>query len=200
MLLLLFFQENALGFFTTVFLECFHFFTTVFQLFLFHDCIFFRSPTFFAAFCQVHFFHVANFFCYFLSGTSFLCCCTRVLRIWERDFILKHVLPYSPSRHLAQPAFIKASLGASSSSLKVSDLPLSFETQTRPICLFESHSVQLKVLVGRFYLCVKALRNTISTLNPHFNNYIYCIVHVISTWPQKRFMKDDIQAYLSAAY
>ena len=192
MLLLLFFQENALGFFTTVFLECFHFFTTVFQLFLFHDCIFFRSPTFFAAFCQVHFFMSPTFFATFCQVLRF-CVVVRACYGFEKEiFILKRVLPYSPSRHLAQPAFIKASLGASSSSLKVSDLPLSFETQTRPICLFESHSVQLKVLVGRFYLCVKALRNTISTLNPHFNSYIYCIVHVISTWPQKRFMKDDI--------
>ena len=37
------------------------------------------------------------------------------------------------------------------------------ETQTRPICLFGSHSVQWKVLLHRFYLCVKALQNTIST-------------------------------------
>ena len=170
----------------------FSFFTTVFQLFSFRDCIFFRSPTFFAAFCQVHFFHVTNFFWCFLSGTSFLCCLRACYGFEKEIFILKRVLPYSLSPHLAQHAFIKASLGPSSSSLKASDLPLNFETQTRPICLFESHSVQLKVLVGRFYLCVKALRNTISTLNPHFNSYIYCIVHVISTWPQKRFMKDDI--------
>ena len=31
-------------------------------------------------------------------------------------------------------------------------LPLGFETQTRLICLFESHSVKQKVLVGRLYL------------------------------------------------
>ena len=30
-------------------------------------------------------------------------------------------------------------------------------------CMFESHSVHQKVLLGRFYLCVEALRNTIST-------------------------------------
>ena len=35
-----------------------------------------------------------------------------------------------------------------------------FETQTRRICLFESHIVQQKVLVGRFYLCIRVLRNT----------------------------------------
>ena len=34
------------------------------------------------------------------------------------------------------------------------DLPLRFETQAPPICLFESHSVQQKLLAGRFYLMV----------------------------------------------
>ena len=33
--------------------------------------------------------------------------------------------------------------------------PLRFETQTRPICLFESQSVWKKVLLGRFCLCVR---------------------------------------------
>ena len=37
---------------------------------------------------------------------------------------------------------------------RLQGLPLSFETQTRPICLFESHNVQQKVLVGKFYLRV----------------------------------------------
>ena len=35
-------------------------------------------------------------------------------------------------------------------------LPLRFETQTQPICSFESHSVHQKLLVGRFYLRVTA--------------------------------------------
>ena len=43
-------------------------------------------------------------------------------------FTLKRFLPYTPSRRLAQPAFIKAFLGADSSSLNVAELPLSFET------------------------------------------------------------------------
>ena len=42
-------------------------------------------------------------------------------------------------------------------------LPLKFEAQARPICLFESHGVQQMVLVTMFYLCSKTLRNTIST-------------------------------------
>ena len=37
---------------------------------------------------------------------------------------------------------------------RLQGLPLRFKTQTLPICLFESRSVQRKVLVGRFYLRV----------------------------------------------
>ena len=39
---------------------------------------------------------------------------------------------------------------------RLQGLPLRFKTQTQPICLFESHSVQQKVLVGRFHLMVTA--------------------------------------------
>ena len=46
---------------------------------------------------------------------------------------------------------------------RVQDVPLRFETQTRPNCLFKSHSLQQKVKVGGIYLCVKAIQNTIST-------------------------------------
>ena len=63
---------------------------------------------------------------------------------------------------LHQPAF-KGSLGAGSSSLKLQAFQMWFKIQTRSTCLFESHSVHQKVLLWRFYLCVKALRNTIST-------------------------------------
>ena len=38
-------------------------------------------------------------------------------------YTLRHFLPYTPSRHLAQPAFIKASLGVGSSSFKVPGPP-----------------------------------------------------------------------------
>ena len=37
-------------------------------------------------------------------------------------FTLWYILPYAPSQHLAQPAFIKVSLGAGSSSLKAAGL------------------------------------------------------------------------------
>ena len=38
-------------------------------------------------------------------------------------YTLRHFLPNTPSRHLAQPAFIKASLAAGSSSFKVPGPP-----------------------------------------------------------------------------
>ena len=39
---------------------------------------------------------------------------------------------------------------------RLQGLPLRFKTQSQSICLFESHSVQQKVLVGRFYSRVTA--------------------------------------------
>ena len=39
------------------------------------------------------------------------------------SFTLRRFLPYTPSQYLAQPAFIKVSLGAASSSLKVAGPP-----------------------------------------------------------------------------
>ena len=58
-------------------------------------------------------------------------------------------LPYTLSQHLAQPAFIKASLGAGSSSMKVAG-PLT-EVRNRSgasVCLNHTGVLQ-KVLVGR---------------------------------------------------
>ena len=74
---------------------------------------------------------VSSFFtfhgcCHFspFSGVSifqlfrvFLCCCT------ESATDLRLFLSYTSSRHLTQPAFIKASLEAGSSSLKVAGPP-----------------------------------------------------------------------------
>ena len=66
-------------------------------------------------------------------------------------FTLWHFLPSIPSRNLAPPAFIKAYLGPAVLPWRLQGVPLRFQTHTRPICLFESHSVQQKVIVGRFY-------------------------------------------------
>ena len=54
---------------------------------------------------------------------------------------------------------------------RLQGLPLRFQTQTRPICLFESYNGQQNVLVGRFYLCAKALGNTISPSSRFWTRY-----------------------------
>ena len=81
----------------------------------------------------------------------------RVLRIWESVFLLSGVfyLTLLPDIwHNLLLSSLPWELTVLPWRLQV--LPLWFETQTRPICLFESHSVQKKVLVGRFYLRVTA--------------------------------------------
>ena len=87
----------------------------------------------------------------FFTETAFwqvLCFCVvapRVLRIWDAFFFnLRCFLPYTLSQHLAQPAFITASLGPVVQPWRLHSLPLRFETQIQPICLFESHNVQQK--------------------------------------------------------
>ena len=71
-------------------------------------------------------------------------------------FLPRCFLPYAPSQHLAQPAFIKASLGAGSSSLKVAGPPTEV-WNIDPAHLFvwiTQRKVQHKVLIGRFCLRV----------------------------------------------
>ena len=63
----------------------------------------------------VSFFTFFGYFCVALPG---------VLRIWECFFYFRRVLPYTLFRHLAQTAFIKTSLGAGNSSLKVAGPPV----------------------------------------------------------------------------
>ena len=93
---------------------------------------------------------------------------SRVLRIWERFFYSQVFLTIHsfskfnrrtcctnlPSRDPWEPAVLPWSCRASQ---------LWFETQTRSMCLFDSHSFQQKLLLCRFCLCVKVPRNTIST-------------------------------------
>ena len=72
-------------------------------------------------------------------------------------FTHRGFLPYTSSpTFFTQPTFIKASWEPVDLSWRFQGLPLRFETYTQPICLFESHSVQQKVLVSRFYLRVTA--------------------------------------------
>ena len=117
-----------------------------------------RTPQVFSFFTSfsVSLFTILGCFYYSLFSSIFIIQCFhfspfsgvfvllyRECYVFERAFFtLRRFLPYTPSRHLAQSTFIKASLGAGSSSLKVAK-PL--DTQTRPKCLFESHSDQQNV-------------------------------------------------------
>ena len=120
---------------------------------VFHHCFF-----------RCFFFTTDFYYCFsgvFISPTFFTI--TFFLREREsffnsRAFFTLHSFPNFHSLLLSrfhwEPAVLPRSLHG---------LQLRFRTQTPLIGLFELHSVQQKVLVGRFYLCVKALRNTIST-------------------------------------
>ena len=69
-------------------------------------------------------------------------------------FTHRRFSPYGPSRQLTQPAFIKASLGAGNSSLKVAGPPTEVRN-TDPVYLFAwITQCSEKRLVGRFYLRV----------------------------------------------
>ena len=60
----------------------------------------------------------------FFYQYSFLCWCSASATDLREDFLLSDVaLSYTASQHLAQPAFIKASLGAPSFSFKVEGPP-----------------------------------------------------------------------------
>ena len=125
----------------------------------FHQC-FFRCFLFHYRFLLLLFscFHFT--LTVFLSGTWLLCCYATNAKdlgvLWaffalhpfphlpqnrecyrfERAFLtLRRFLPYIPSRHLAQPSFIKAFLGAGSSSLKVAGPPTKVRN-THPAHLF----------------------------------------------------------------
>ena len=149
--------------------------------------------------------------CCFLSGTSFLCCCTvsamdlRELFLLSGIFyltLLPHVCHSTASAmdlrelFLLSGSFYLTLLPDIWNNLLLSrlpwepavlpwrllDLPLRLQTQTQLICLFESHSVQQKVLVGRLYLFVKPLWNTISTSSRVWTHYLIaiCIVKCMS--------------------
>ena len=114
-------------------------------------------------------------------------------------FTLTRFLSYTPSWHLAQPShtffilhsfltfgttfyFIKASLGPAVPPWRwLQDVPLRFKTDLAHLFV-ESHSVQQNVIVSRFYLCVKALRNTISASSMFCTLYLItmCIAKPIS--------------------
>ena len=117
-----FFGENLLGFFIIV----------SSGVFIFHRWF---LPLFFECFhCWLHFFMSPTLllFCQVLRS----CVVPWVLRIWESFFYSQAFLPYTPSQHLAQSAFIMASLGVDSSSLKAAGPPPTEVRNTEPVYLF----------------------------------------------------------------
>ena len=131
-------------------------------VFICRRCFYFLpfSSVFICRFAQL--FHLSPFSGVFVllyrECYRFECFCVavpRVLQVWESFFTLRSFLPYNPFRHLAQPILSRLPWEMTVLPWRLLGLPLKFKTQTRPIFLFESHSVQQKVLVGRFYLCVK---------------------------------------------
>ena len=126
-----------------------------FTCFLFHHQF---SYCFLSVFISLTFFTVTVFcpvlYFFYWSTTK-----ATDLRVF---FNLRPFLPYSPSRHLAQPPFIKAFLEPAVQPWRFQGLSMRFKTQIRPVCLYESLSVQQKVLDGRFYLYIKDLQNTLT--------------------------------------
>ena len=139
------------------------------KLRVFHHCFFrcfhFSSPIFTTVFqgfsLLIAFFHVTSFAAS-LSGTSFLCCCTARatdLRglFYSQAFFTLHSFPTFATvpqvlriseSFLYSQAFLTLrsfpTFGTNCLELKVlpwrlQGLPMRFEIQTRPICLFESH-------------------------------------------------------------
>ena len=84
--------------------SCFHFFR----------CLWMSS-------LLIAFVHFTSLFVRYFSFVLLLHC--KCYGFERAFFTVRRFLPYTPSQHLAQPAFIKASLGVGSSSLKVARPP-----------------------------------------------------------------------------
>ena len=95
-----------------------------FLLFTFFRCFIFHLSQVFSVFTFLGCFHFSPFsgVSFFTFFGSFCVAVPRLLRIWESLFYSQAFFLLHSSQHLTQPAFIKASLGAGSSS--------------QPICLF----------------------------------------------------------------
>ena len=138
---------------------CFHSFLFLFLLVFVSSHFHFFSFLLFLVFISSCYRFFRCFHCWLHLLTSLFlhfCCCYRECYGFETAFlILKRYLLYTPSQHLAQTGFIKASLGLTVQPSRLKGSPPRFEKQTRPICLFKSHSVWQKILLTRFYLCVR---------------------------------------------
>ena len=131
---------------------------------VFHYC-FFRCFYFTILFeyfhCWFHLFNSSSLFLHFIILLLFFECfllrrfCVVVWRFERAFFTLRRFLTYTLSRCLAKSAFMNDSMEPVFQPWRLMGLPLRFETQTPTICLFESHSIQQKVLVDRFHLCIR---------------------------------------------
>ena len=162
------FYENPLGFFIivssdvfistlifTIVFGCFHCWLYLLsswmflQVFLFHHWFYncfssvFISPTFFAVtfFCQV------------------LCFCLAVVASatdLREPFLNSGVFYLTLLPDFGTTYFYQSLPGPAVLLRRLQGLSLKFETLSRSIFLFERNSVQQKVLVGRFYLCIRS--------------------------------------------
>ena len=149
------FQFTAFAFFKLIvfsFYICFEKFT--FFKFInscFHIC--FKFITFCFHFFLFSFFHVivsSDVFIFYFTVSSLLLLLPWVLGIWESIFFFSGVFYLT-----LLPAFIKTSLGPTVHPWRLQTFPTRFKTRTWSIFLFESYSVQQKVLLGSFYLFVR---------------------------------------------
>ena len=106
------------------------------------------------------------FYCV-LSGSSFCCCCCTANATDLREHFLPSgifhltLLPPIRCKYHHNLVLSRFPWELVSFPWRLQGLPQSYKTQKWPICLFESHSVQQKLLLGRFYLRVKASGGTL---------------------------------------
>ena len=103
-------------------------------------------------------FHFTNFLCrdFFLSGTLFLLAVVASATDLREPFLNSGVFYLTLLPDFGTTYFYQSLPGPAVLLRRLQGLPLKFETLSRPIFLFEPHSVQQKVLVGRFYLCIRS--------------------------------------------
>ena len=141
------------------------------QVFLFHHwfCYCFSSVFISPTFFTVPVFYQVLRFCVVVP---------RVLRIWESFVYSQTFFTLNSFPTFDTTCFYQGFPGASSSALKLTGSPTEVQNIDSDICLFESHSFQQKVLVDRFYLSIKALRNIVTTSSRFWTQYLIAIYYV----------------------
>ena len=128
---------------------------------------------------RVFSFHQLSLLCLFFCQV--LCFCVvvpLVLRIWERFVYSQTLFTLNSFPTFGTTCFYQGFPGASSSDLKHTGSPTEVQNIDSDICLFESHSFQQKVLVDRFYLSIKALRNIETTSSRFWTHYLIAVYYV----------------------